>query len=283
MENMISWSLFFIVTINGKNNFCFNTVKTLTYLTCEVCWLQCLFLQEFGVKSNTNSLPPRWRNLERKWRCRVSRQVIQWQASILAGYDRGQEMLWSGLGGWTQAATLLPSAAPSKAVSSWLKMCPRALSTSRSRAWQQKTQLFTSVLETQWLKTAEQLNKNIHTQQTATWGHLGFLTNCKSTLIFIPFIVFKSHGWICIIFMMSNHSQLYKVFFNCKSMNKFCITDAINYKWYDHQFPSGSLVGISIFTFVILWSYSYQYYVVIIAFNYITLHYKLHSKQDRNI
>lgn len=137
--------------------------------------------------------------------------------------------------------------------------------------------------ETQWLKTAEQLNKNIHRQQTATWGHLGFLTNCKSTLIFIPFIVFKSHGWICIIFMMSNHSQLYKVFFNCKSMNKFCITDAINYKWYDHQFPSGSLVGISIFTFVILWSYSYQYYVVIIAFNYITLHYKLHSKQDRNI
>lgn len=113
---MISWSLFFIVTINGENNFCFNTVKTLTYLTCEVCWLQCLFLQEFGVKSNTNSLPPRWRNLERKWRCRVSRQVIQWQASILAGYDRGQEMLWSGLGGWTQAATLLPSAAPSKAV-----------------------------------------------------------------------------------------------------------------------------------------------------------------------
>ncbi len=60
-----------------------------------------------GVRSNWTSLPLRWKDLERQWRCHVSYLVLEWQASLFTGYVRGQAELWSGLGGWIQVQTLL--------------------------------------------------------------------------------------------------------------------------------------------------------------------------------
>lgn len=116
-----------------------------------------LILQEFVVTPTWTSPPPRWKDLERPWRCRVWYQGLIWQVTIFTGYSRSRGKLKSGSAGRTVPS--MPD--PTEDVSSWLKTCPAALSTSRSGDYRLCCLLLRS--NTQREKAAEKLHKNTET------------------------------------------------------------------------------------------------------------------------